>query len=111
MRVKEWSNTVILRVIRNEKYCGDLVQKKTFTPDFLSHEKKYNRGEEEFVIIKDHHEPIVSRELFEKANRILDEKSLTQEGKAKHSNRYPFSGKIKCGCCGSSYVARYKNLK
>lgn len=111
MRVKEWSNTVILRVIRNEKYCGDLVQKKTFTPDFLSHEKKYNRGEEEFVIIKDHHEPIVSRELFEKANRVLDEKSLTQEGKAKHSNRYPFSGKIKCGCCGSSYVARYKNRK
>lgn len=111
MRVKEWSNTVILRVIRNEKYCGDLVQKKTFTPDFLSHEKKYNHGEEEFVIIKDHHEPIVSRELFEKANRILDEKSLTQEGKAKHSNRYPFSGKIKCGCCGSSYVARYKNRK
>ena len=45
MRVKEWSNTVILRVIRNEKYCGDLVQKKTYTPDFLSHEKKYNRGQ------------------------------------------------------------------
>ena len=111
MRVKEWQNTVILRVIRNEKYCGDLVQKKTYTPDFLSHEKKYNRGQEEFVILKDHHEPIISRELFDKANRILDEKSLSQEGKAKHSNRYPFSGKIKCGCCGSSYVARYKNRK
>lgn len=111
MRVKEWSNTVILRVIRNEKYCGDLVQKKTYTPDFLSHEKKYNRGQEEFVIIKDHHEPIISRELFDEANRILDAKSLSQEGKAKHSNRYPFSGKIKCGCCGSSYVARYKTRK
>lgn len=111
MRVKEWQNTVILRVIRNEKYCGDLVQKKTYTPDFLSHEKKYNRGQEEFVIIKDHHEPIISRELFEEANRILDERSLSQEGKAKHSNRYPFSGKIKCGCCGSSYVARYKTRK
>ncbi len=111
MRVKEWQNTVILRVIRNEKYCGDLVQKKTYTPDFLSHEKKYNRGQEEFVIIKDHHEPIISRELFDKANRILDEKSLSQKGKAKHSNRYPFSGKIKCGCCGSSYVARYKTRK
>ena len=108
MRVKEWQNTVILRVIRNEKYCGDLVQKKTYTPDFLSHEKKYNRGQEEFVIIKDHHEPIVSRELFDEANRILDEKSLSQEGKAKHSSRYPFSGKMKCGCCGASYVARYK---
>ena len=111
MRVKEWQNTVILRVIRNEKYCGDLVQKKTFTPDFLSHEKKYNRGQEEFVIIKDHHEPIISRELFDKANRILDAKSLSQEGKAKHSGRYPFSGKIKCGRCGASYVARYKTRK
>ena len=111
MRVKEWSNTVILRVIRNEKYCGDLVQKKTYTPDFLSHEKKYNRGQEEFVILKDHHEPIISRELFDKANRILDAKSLSQEGKAKHSNRYPFSGKIKCGRCGASYVARYRTRK
>ncbi len=111
MRVKEWQNTVILRVIRNEKYCGDLVQKKTYTPDFLSHEKKYNRGQEEFVIIRDHHEPIISRELFEKANRILDAKSLSPEGKAKHSNRYPFSGKIKCGRCGASYVARYKKRK
>lgn len=111
MRVKEWQNTVILRVIRNEKYCGDLVQKKTYTPDFLSHEKKYNRGQEEFVIIKNHHEPIISHELFEKANRILDAKSLSQEGKSKYSNRYPFSGKIKCGRCGSSYVARYKTRK
>jgi len=111
MRVKEWQNTVILRVIRNEKYCGDLVQKKTYTPDFLSHEKKYNRGQEEFIIIKDHHEPVISRELFDRANRILDEKSRSQEGKSKHSNRYPFSGKIKCGCCGSSYVARYKTRK
>jgi len=111
LRIKRWTNTVILRVIRNEKYCGDLVQKKTITPDFLSHEKKYNHGEEEFVIIKDHHEPIISRELFEKANEILDSRALSQEGKAKHSNRYPFSGKIKCGKCGSSFVARYKTRK
>lgn len=111
MCAKEWSSTVILRVIRNEKYCGDLVQKKTYTPDFLSHEKKYNRGQEEFVIIKDHHEPIISHELFDEANRILDDKSFSQAGKAKYSNRYPFSGKIKCGCCGSSYVARYKTRK
>ena len=111
MRSKAWQNTVILRIIRNEKYCGDLVQKKTYTPDFLSHEKKYNRGQEEFIIIKDHHEPIISREMFEEANHMLDQRSLSQKGKAKYSNRYPFSGKIKCGCCGSSYVARYKIRK
>ncbi|MCI8483576.1 MAG: recombinase family protein [Lachnospiraceae bacterium] len=110
-QAKKWQNTVILRILRNEKYCGDLVQKKTYTPDFLSHEKKYNRGQEEFIIIRDHHEPIISREMFEEANRILDERSLSQEGKAKYSRRYLFSGKIKCGCCGSSYVARCRTRK
>ena len=108
MRSKEWSNTAILRALRNEKYCGDLVQQKTFTPDYLSHEKKYNRGEEEFIIIKDHHEPIVSCEIFEAANKILDARTLSPEAKAAHSNRYPFSGKIICGKCGSTYSARYK---
>ena len=108
MRGKKWCNTVILRLLRNEKYCGDLVQKKTFTPDYLTHEKKYNKGQEEFVILRNHHEPIVSRELFAEANRILDERSASQTGKAKRTNRYLFSGKIQCGCCGASYVARYK---
>ena len=42
---------------------------------------------------------------------MLDERSCTQKGKSKHSNRYPFSGKIKCGRCGASYVARYKKRK
>ena len=111
MRGKAWCNTVILRLLRNEKYCGDLVQKKTYTPDYLSHEKKYNKGQEEFVIIKNHHVPIISREVFDEANRILDERSRSQTGKAKYANRYPFSGKIKCGCCGSSFVSRYKTRK
>lgn len=111
MRANEWNNTVILRIIRNEKYCGDLVQKKTYTPDFLSHEKKINHGEEEFIIIKDHHTPIIPRALFDKANDILNEKSFSQKGKTKYSNRYLFSGKIKCGICGASYVARYKTRK
>jgi DNA invertase Pin-like site-specific DNA recombinase/uncharacterized protein YqgQ len=106
VRIKEWKNTAVLRVLRNEKYCGDLVQKKTITPDYLTHEKKYNRGEEDFIIIKNNHEPIVSREIFEAAARILNARALSQTGKAKYSNRYIFSGKIKCGNCNSSYVAR-----
>ena len=109
--VKDWSDTVIRRMLRNEKYCGDLVQKKTYTPDFLSHEKKYNKGQEEFVIIRDHHEPIISREMFEEANRIMDSRSESFKGKSKYSNRYSFSGKIKCGICGNSFVARYKPRK
>lgn len=110
-RMKEWSNTAILRVIRNEKYCGDLVQKKTFTPDYLSHEKKYNRGEEEFIVIRGHHEPIVSRAMFERANAILDGRAMSPEKRAKHSSRYPLSGKIKCGKCGGSFVPHCRKRK
>ena len=108
MRIKKWSNTVILRVLRNEKYCGDLIQKKTYTPDFLTHEKKYNRGQEDFVILRNHHEPIISRDYFEEAARILESRQPSKEQRSKHSNRYAFSGKIKCGCCGASFVARYR---
>lgn len=78
MRCDEWSCTVLLRILKNEKYCGDLVQKKTYTPDYLSHEKKHNRGQEEFVILWDHHEPIISREMFEAAGRILDSRAESQ---------------------------------
>ena len=82
--------------------------KKTYTPCYLSHEKKYNRGEEEFVIIRGHHEPIISREMFEQANAILDGRALSPEGKSKHSNRYPLSGKVKCAKCSGSFVAHYR---
>lgn len=109
--MKQWSSTVILRILRNEKYCGDLIQKKTFTPNYLNHEKKYNRGEEEFVTLHGHHEPIISRELFEKAQAELVRRSPNEEQKAKHSNRYCFSGKIKCGICGCSFVSRSKKRK
>lgn len=106
--MKQWSNTVILRVLRNEKYCGDLIQKKTYTPSYLNHEKKYNNGQEDFVVIRNHHEPIISTELFEKAQKELKKRSPSKEEKSKYSNRYCLSGKIKCGLCGNTYVSRTK---
>lgn len=109
--MNQWSNTAILRVVRNEKYVGDLIQKKTITPNYLDHQKKYNKGEEEFVVLHNHHEPIVSRELFEKAQMELVRRSPGSEKKEKHSNRYCLSGKIKCGICGSSFVSRTKKRK
>lgn len=70
-----WSPAAIYKILRNEKYCGDLVQKKTYTPDYLSHNKKYNKGQEEFVIIHNHHAPIVSRQTFNAADSILTNKN------------------------------------
>lgn len=113
MRVKEWSNTVILRVLRNEKYVGDLCQKKTYTPDYLSHEKKYNRGAEDKVYIRDHHPEIaiIDRDLWDRTQAELKRRSPSPEQKAKHSNRYWCSGKLICGECGGRFVSRTQHLK
>lgn len=111
MRAKAWHSSVILRILRNEKYCGDLVQKKTFTPDYLSHEKKYNHGQEDFVILRDHHAPIISREDYRRANEILDRRREGQCGIPKFSAKSPFSGKIRCTQCGGHYVLRQQARK
>ncbi|MBQ8232937.1 MAG: recombinase family protein [Lachnospiraceae bacterium] len=110
-RVKVWSNTVILKALRNEKYVGDLCQKKTFTPNYLTHAKKYNRGNEEMVYLKDHHEPIIDRNLWNRTQDELLRRSPAGDIKAKHSNRYWCSGKLYCGLCGQRYVSRIKKLK
>lgn len=110
-RTKEWSNTVILRILRNEKYIGDLCQKKTYTPNYLSHSKKYNRGNEDMVYIKDHHEAIVDRDTWDNTQAELSRRSPTNEQKTKHSNRYWCSGKIICGECGLRFVSHTKKLK
>ena len=107
-RISRWSATVILRVLRNEKYVGDLCQKKTFTPDYLTHKKKYNRGEEEKIYIKDHHEAIIDRDLWERTQEELSVRSPSAGKRTRHSNRYWCSGKICCGECGSRFVSRTK---
>ena len=106
--VRDWSGTVVLRILRNEKYCGDLVQKKTYTPDFLSHDKKYNRGQDDLVVIRDHHEPIISRAQFERTSAELERRSGEASRSKRHSARHCFSGRIVCGKCGATCVARYR---
>lgn len=110
-RMKNWSYTVILRILRNEKYCGDLVQQKTYTPDYLTHQKKRNYGEIEKVIINNHHEAIIPKERFEAVQRELERRRPTQSTVKAFANRYALSGKIICGECGSGFVRRQKKLK
>ena len=72
-----------------------MVQKKTITPDYLTHAKKYNHGEEEFICIENHHEPIIDRELWNLVQEELARRNLQADYGKGHSNRYVFSGKIK----------------
>lgn len=107
----DWRGSTVLKILRNEKYCGDLKQKKTYTPDYLTHQKKYNHGEEAFVFLRDHHEPIVNRALWDEAQRELSRRDRDGALGAGHGNRYPLSGKIKCGGCGKSFVSRGRRRK
>lgn len=105
-----WSNTAVLRVLRNEKYVGDLCQKKTFTPNYLTHSKKYNHGEEEMIYLKDHHEAIIDRELWNRTQAELERRSSKVGPPKKHSSCYWCSGKLYCGVCGKRLVSRTKKL-
>lgn len=98
-----WSSTMVLRLLRNEKYCGDLLQKKTCTPDFLTHRSVPNRGQESQVLLRGHHEAVVSRERYEQAQRELARRGA---GRTRHSARYWCSGKVRCGVCGRALLPR-----
>lgn len=100
----EWHPSHIVKILKNEKYVGDLIQKKSITPDYLTHDKKTNHGQEELVILRDHHEPIISRDLWDAAQRELARRSRKQG--TGHGTQYLFSGKIRCGLCGACFVCR-----
>lgn len=101
----KWTNASVYKILKNEKYCGNLIQQKTYTPDFLSHNKKYNKGEREFIKIENHHEPIIDKETFNKVQEeIARRKEKANVDNSKHSNRYALSGKLKCASCGCIYV-------
>ena len=50
--------------MRNERHCGDVLTRKTWTPDVISHKSKKNRGERQQSLYKDDHEAIISRDDF-----------------------------------------------
>lgn len=109
----DWSNTTILRILRNEKYVGDLCQKKTWTKNYLDHKKRYNRGEEDMIYIKNHHLDIaiISRDMWDATQRELEHRTTPQEQKAKYSNRYWASGKVYCGVCGEKFVNKINKTR
>lgn len=104
---KPWSSVMILRILRNEKYCGDLLQQKYYTPNYLDHKKVLNPHDK--VYLRDHHEAIISRETFERVQRELARRAPSDAQKARYSARYWCSGKIVCGCCGARFVPRKRD--
>lgn len=107
------SFSTIRNILSNPKYKGYYCGRKSCKFDYKLNERKYF-APDEWVMYKDEETvpPIVSEELWEKANLILAKRSKTQsaEDKTSYQNKYPYSGKIICGIHKQPYyhtVYRY----
>lgn len=108
---KKWSQGSISRIIKNEKYVGDLLGQKYYVVDPLSHKRCLNYGEKEQYYVKDHHLGIIDRDTWNKAQEILNKRNNNKkdngrEHRTTYSLKYDFSSKIVCGHCNSTYVRR-----
>lgn len=101
-----WSWQAVMKIIRNEVYKGDLVLNKNDQSIFS--ERPGKRGKDEHIVIKNAHEPMVSREVFDKVNAIYDKHSATSkanQARTRHIRKampsfFP-AGMLRCGICGS----------
>ena len=68
----KWTSNGVVSTLRNERYCGDVFTRKTFTPNVISHRSIKNRGERPRSRYLDEHEAIISRDDFIAVQRILN---------------------------------------
>jgi len=102
-----WTSTTIRGMVSNEKYTGDAIFQKTYTDEHFNRHR--NDGEKEQYLVRNHHEPIVSHEIYEAAQLAIEqrckEKRIEKQSE-KYQSRYPFSGKIICAQCGGTFKRR-----
>jgi len=99
----------IQRILTNEKYTGDALLQKTYITDCITKKSRKNNGELPMYLVKNHHEPIISRADFNRvqeemarrsAKRVIADK-LTKTEQGKYSAKYALSELLICGECGT----------
>ena len=96
---QKWRSHRVSYILSNEKNVGDTVFQKSYSSDFPFKRIK-NRGEEDMYYSTDTHEAIVSREIFDAAQRLL-EKQREINARKSEITEYPFTGKLRCAECGA----------
>ena len=75
-----WTVNTVNGVLRNERHCGDVLARKTWTPDFHDHKSKRNNGKKNRYYQPGHHDAIVTRAQWNAAQRILNSHRFGHEG-------------------------------
>ena len=102
-----WHISMVRYVLSNEKYIGDSLVQKHFTPDELPLKKIRNKGQLPKYYIQNSHPAIISKELFEAVQRLLKQKNDQHAPKGK-IRPAPLSGVMRCGLCNSGFH-KHKN--
>ncbi|MDR2775956.1 MAG: recombinase family protein [Tannerella sp.] len=96
---KIWRNVAIRRILTNEVYYGDVFLGKHYTENQVY---KTNKGERELYCVKNHDEPIVSKEIFDKVQNVMRNRGDT---KGDGSLQTPFKQKVFCINSNRSFYA------
>lgn len=107
----EWSVSALQNLLRNEKYTGDALLQKTYIENCISKKTKKNNGELPKYLVKNHHEAIITHDLFERvqveiARRAGKHRVSGKDGQmeqSRYSGRYALTELLICGHCGSPY--------
>ncbi|WP_373221786.1 recombinase family protein [Mediterraneibacter gnavus] len=76
----KWTVSTVVNLLKNERYCGDVLSRKTFTPNYLDHKSKKNRHDRNQYRQMDHHEAIVQREIYNAAQKMLAATRYAKKG-------------------------------
>ena len=104
-RTERWHRSTIRYILTNEKYIGDSLVQKRFTPDELPLRHQRNKGEISQYYIKNSHPAIVPRQAFEAVQKLL--KQRVEQHISKTAIRsFPLSRTMQCALCGSTFHRR-----
>ena len=106
-----WQVSTIMSILRNEKYKGDALLQKYYTPDFLDHRIVRNEGQVEQYYIKGDHEAIIDETLWKVAQLEMQRREAYREryglrSMERHNEEHPFTSRVICTKCGSNYWRR-----
>ena len=105
-----WRDTTIQRILTNQMYVGDMVQGTRSVINYRNHKIK-PKSKEEWVIVRNTHEAIISREDFDKVQNMLQS---NKKDYIKPFRTYVLGGLVICGDCGAvleTALCSSKNLK
>lgn len=101
IRGSKWYTFPIKYILKNERYIGDMLLQKYYSTDTLPYKKISNKGEKDKYLIRDSHEAIISKDDFNRVQRLFSEReNKYYNGKR---NKSIFSSIIKCGNCETSF--------